>query len=272
MARQEGPFYFTGEYNGVIGYKVGNVYFFRAKPEVIHQTVATKKASEDFGTASSCGRVIRQALHQAMDLPQDRFLSNRLNKMMAKVIRMDKTHRTGSKVVLPEHLSILKTFSFNKEVKIDSVLLGVQAITEQQDHISVNIPAVAKIKRTRNTTHIEIKAIAISADFTRGTYKTTTSEAVMINARERFQPLELTMPRPGSEVAIVILQVRAFEKKEGDYTLLSDKKYFSADIIAVLPPLPVLKIKTNHKPKLKKIPAPAVHKHYFGLTFTPQLE
>jgi hypothetical protein len=266
MARQEGPFYFTGEYNGVIGYKVGNEYFFRSIPKVVHQTAATKKASEDFGTASSCGRVIRQALHQVMDLPQDRFLTNRLNKIMAKVIRL------GNRMVLPEHLSILKTFSFNKEVKIDSVLLGVQAITEQQDQIFVSLPSVAKIKRTHNTTHIEIKAIAISANFAKGTYKTSTSEAVMINAREAFQPLELTMPRPGSGATMVILQVRAFEKEKEEYTLLSDKQYFAADIIAVLLPLPVLKIKANHKPNLKKIPAPAVHKHYFGLTPAPQLE
>lgn len=287
MARQEGPFYFTGKYKGMIGFKVKGVYFFKSMPEEINQTPATKKASEDFGTASSCGKVIRQALHQAVDIPQDSSLTRRLNKVMAKVLRLDKTHTTGNKAVLPEHLSILKAFAFNEDTKIDNVLLGVQAITEQQDHIAVSLPSVAKIKRTRNTTHIEIKAIAISANFAKGTYKTTTSEAVLINARQAFQPMELTMPRPGSEATMVILQVRAFELADGEYTRLSDKRYFSADIIAVLPPLPALKVKANPKPKLKKIPArvntaaPAtpvaleqhgVDKHYFGLTSTPQRE
>jgi hypothetical protein len=272
MARQEGPFYFTGKYKGVIGFKTKNGYFFKSIPEEVNQTPDTKKASEDFGSASSCSKVIRQALHGAMDLPQDSSLANRLNKMMAKVLRLDKIHTTGNKIVLPEHLSTLKAFAFNEETTIDNVLLGMQAIITQQDYISVSLPSIAKIKRTKNTTHIEIKAIAISANFARGTYKANTSEAVMINARQEFQPLELRMPNPGNGPAMVILQVRAFELVNGEYTLLENKRFCAADIIAVLPPLPALRIKANHKPNLKKIPAPVVHKQYFGLTPVPQKE
>lgn len=265
MARQMGPFYFTGTYNGMVGYKVGNEYFFRSIPDHVTQTTATKKAAEDFAAASSCGKMIRQALHKVMDLKQEHQLTNRLNKVMAKVIRRDTAHQAGSRLVLPEHLEVLKNFSFNSETKLDNVLPGIEAEIEQSAFITVSIPTVAKIKRTKRTTHIEIKAIAISANFARGTCKQTSSEAVMIDVNQPWKTLELTMPRPGKDHTLVILQVRAFEKVNGGMTVFSDKNYCAADIIAVMPPLPVVKVKTNSKPSLKKIPS---YKHHYNGTRT----
>lgn len=269
MATQTGAFPFIGTYNGVVGYRVGNKHFFRSIPDEVKQTSATKRASEDFGKASTCGKLIRKALHQAMDLPQDRFLTNRLNRTFAQIIRADRTHKPGKKIPLPEHLSKLKGFAFNKEVKIDTVLLGLQAETEQQEYISVSIPHISKIHRTRNTTHVEIKAIAISANFAKETFRQTTSEAVMINVRETLQPLGLTLPRPGSEATIIILQVRAYQLKDGTLNLLADKKYFAADIIAVLPPMPVITAK--RKPQSKTPHESLTQKHHFGITH-PKLE
>ncbi|MRG46118.1 hypothetical protein GFS24_13395 [Chitinophaga sp. SYP-B3965] len=272
MARQMGPFYFTGTYNGMVGYKVGNDYFFRAIPDEITQTAATKLAAEDFGVASTCGKLIRQALHQSMDLKQEHRLTNRLNKVLAKVIRKDTAHLAGSRLVLPEHLSLLKGFAFNKETKLDTVLLGIEAEIEQTAFITVNIPIVSKIKRTKRTTHVEIKAIAISADFAGGTFKQTTSEAILIDVHQPWKPLELTMPRPGKETALVILQVRALEEVNGAKSVFEDKNYCAADIIAVLPPMPVIEMRSNSKPSLKKIPALLPTKHHYGKTTIPQLE
>lgn len=44
-----GPFYFIGKYNGMVGYKVGDEYFFRSIADHVEQTKATKRAAEDFG-------------------------------------------------------------------------------------------------------------------------------------------------------------------------------------------------------------------------------
>lgn len=270
MAQQMGAFPFVGTFNGVVGYKVGNKYFFRSIPDHVTQTSATKLAAEDFGTASSCSKLIRQALHQAMDLKQEHRLTNRLNKVMAKVIRKDATHQAGSRLVLPEHLTMLKNFSFNKETKLDNVLLGIEADIEQAAFITVSIPTVAKVKHTRRTTHVEIKAIAISANFARGTFSQTTSEAVLIDVRQPWKALELTMPRPGKDATLIILQVRALEKVNGELSVFEDKKYCAADIIAVMPPMPVMKMKANSKPSLKKIPE--IKHHYNGTRTIPQRE
>lgn len=269
MATQTGAFPFIGTYNGVVGYRIGNKHFFRSIPEGVKQTSATKRASEDFGKASTCGKLIRKALHQAMDIPQDRFLTNRLNSAFAQIIRADKTHKPGKKTPLPEHLTKLKGFAFNNEVKIDTVLLGLQAETEQQDHISVSIPHISKISRTRNTTHVEIKAIAITANFAKEIFRQTTSAAIMIDVQETLQPMELTLPRPGSEATIVILQVRAYQLEDGELKVLADKKYFAADIIAILPPMPVITAK--RKPGMNQPSEPVTQKHHFGITL-PKLE
>ena len=262
MARQMGPFFFVGAYNGMVGYKVGDKYFFRCIPDHVTQTTATKKAAEDFSAASSCGKLVRQALHQAMDLKQEHQLTNRLNKVMAKVVRRDTARQAGSRLVLPEHLDVLKNFSFNSETKLDNVLLGIEADIEQSALITISIPTVAKIKRTKRTTHVEIKAIAISANFARGICKQTCSEAIMVDVSQPWKALELTMPRPGKDATLVILQVRAFELVNGGMSVFSDKNYFAADIVAVMPPQPVVKVKPNNKPSLKKIPS--YKEHYNG--------
>lgn len=268
MARQMGPFFFTGTYNGMVGYKVGDEYFFRRIADQVTQTKATRRASGDFGAASSCGKLIRQALHQAMDLKQEHSLTNRLNRIMAKVIRKDTIRQAGNRLALPEHLGMLEDFSFIKKTRLDNVLLGIEADIEQSAFITVSIPTVAKIKCTKRTTHIEVKAIAISVNFARGTFKQTTSEAVCIPANQTWKALELTMPRPGTDATLVILQVRALEEVNGQRSMFSDKNYCAAEIIAVMPPLPVIKVKANSKPSLKKIPAIPSYKHHYNGTKT----
>lgn len=271
MARQMGPHFFVGNYNGMVGYKVGDKYFFRCMPDQVTQTKATKKAAGDFSAASSCGKLIRHALHQAMDLKQEHRLTNRLNKVMAKVIRQDTARQAGSRLVLPEHLNLLKNFSFSSETKLDNVLLGIEADIEQSAFITVSIPTIVNIKRTKRTTHVEIKAIALSADFAKGICKQTSAEPVLIDVSQPWKALVLTMPRPGKDATLVILQVRAFELVNGEISVFADKNYCAADIIAVLPPLPAMKVKPNSKPSLKKIPS--YKEHYNGTrAILPQRE
>lgn len=253
MPKQAGPHFYTGEFNGMIGYKIGDTYYFRKMPEKVHQTSETKHASGDFGTASSCGKLIRQALHNTMDINQDRFLTNRLNTIIAKILRADTAHKTGSKVMLPEHIGMLKDFSFNMETRADNVLLGLNPQITDDSGISINIPSIAKIKHTNTTTHIEIKAIALSANFAKDICKQAVSEAVMINVRKPIPPIVLTMPRPGNDATLIILQVRPIERLGEKTYELQDKKYLAADIIAVLPFIPLMKFKkTQQKPAKKK--------------------
>ena len=253
MPRQEGPPYFTGKINGWIGYKRNGIYFIRKAEVEVRQTAATKQAAKDFSSASSCGKLIRQALHKVMDLQQDEFLAPRLNKLMAKVLREDKVHQTGQKVIKAEHLHLLQGFSFNKETKIDNVLLALQTDITYDEHITIRIASIPKLKYTDSTTHIEIKAIAISPDFAKGTCKQAVSEARKIKASETTLPsMELMVLRPGNQATIVILQVRPLELVNKKYYELEDKKYLAADIITVLPAIPLTLFKKPKQSPKKK--------------------
>jgi hypothetical protein len=99
MARQMGPFFFVGAYNGMVGYKVGDKYFFRSIPDHVTQTTATKKAAEDFSAASSCSKLVRQALHQSMDLKQEHQLTNRLNKPPLPVMKVKPNNKPSLKKI-----------------------------------------------------------------------------------------------------------------------------------------------------------------------------
>jgi hypothetical protein len=231
---------------------INGIYYFRKAPEKVTQTTETKQASKDFGSASSSGKLIRQALLKVMDLKLNRFPTNRLNAILAKILREDKRHKTGSKAMLPEHMHLLKGFSFNQDTKVDNVLQALEIAVSYNESISISITSVPNIKRTRNTTHIEIKAIALSLDFAKETCQQAVSEALMINAREPFQPMTLTMPRPGNQATIIILQVQPLEQEHGKFYKLQNKKFQAADIITVLPVIPLMTFKKPRKQPPKK--------------------
>ena len=82
MAKQTGPFFFTGKLDTVIGYERNGVHFLRSMPARVKQTTATRQAARNFGIASRKGRLIRKAFAPHLDLRCDGAFVNRLNKVL----------------------------------------------------------------------------------------------------------------------------------------------------------------------------------------------
>lgn len=223
MAIQQGPNFFVGKLGNQIGYKVGDKYYVRTMPETVNRSKATKQAAVDFGIASKAGKLVRHAILDELDIPFDSTITNRLNKTLAPVIKLD------------NFSARLEGFSFNKHTPLDKLLKQSPKLQKNADGTTLlQIPA-QHISSSRNATHIEIKVIAASINFSKNKYNRLDGETLLIDLKETFTGATLHFPAPKNDTTLYILQVRSLELENRKYYDVKNRKYYAAEIIAVTP-------------------------------------
>lgn len=254
MAVQTGIILFTGKLGNVVGYTLpgSDEHFLRSMPEHVERSYATKRSAMDFGKASKGGRLLRSALLGELEIPKDGKLVNRINKALLAILKADGNHLPGQRSILPRNLPALTGFNLNKDTNLDQLLTFRPVLTRDASgniHLTVNPSA----KKTKNTTHIEIKAIVTGVDFAKGKHTPATSESILIDVKAPPENVELILPYTGKEVAFVVLQVIPFQMVNGELSLLEDLKYLAADIIGVLMPEKELSVEVNYKPTRRSV-------------------
>ncbi|SIN71318.1 hypothetical protein [Chitinophaga niabensis] len=241
MALQQGPNYFIGKLGNQIGYKVGDQYFVRSMPEKVNRSKATKQAALDFGIASKTGRLVRHAILDELDIPPDGTVTNRLNKTLAPVIKLD-------------HFSTrLEGFSFNTHTPLDKLLKKPPKLRKNANGTFLLQVPPQDIPQSRNTTHIEIKAIAVSINFSKNKYSRLKGETLLIDLQTPFTGAALNLPAPENDTTLYILQVRSLELVNRKYYDVQNRKYYAAEIIAVVPERILKPVGKNKVKNLKKL-------------------
>ncbi|SFD24200.1 hypothetical protein SAMN05518672_1011216 [Chitinophaga sp. CF118] len=213
-------------------------YFIRQAPEMVTQTSATKTASADFGTASKSSRQIRSALKEYTRLCYDNRLHSRLNKKMAEILRADVNHPSGQRVFMANNLQSLQHFQFNGAANIQQLSKSTPVIEKNDSgDISISLPGTfSKSSHVlRNTTHITIKAIALSVNFAKGTTRQLESNTAVIKRGEKFTPVTLNVNR--RDPTLIILEIQSFYEVNGQLHASQNKKGCALDVIAVLAPV-----------------------------------
>lgn len=238
MAKQKSILPFSGKLGNQIGYQRGKQYFLRAAAVGIKQTTATKKAARDFGTASKCSRIIRHALREDLQHCYDSSLNNRLNKVFGEIIRADVQHLPGQRIPVAANMDVLSGFQMNNGAGVRQ-LLDMTPIIEKDDDqgILVSLPAITcwNTKTLRGITHLTIRAIALSVNFSGETTQRITSETILLKRGEKYPPATLTLHPGGKEVTLILLEVQSFYEMNGKRYLSQDKKGYALDIIAIQP-------------------------------------
>lgn len=240
MATQTGLFPFTGRVGNVIGYRRNGKYFFRSMPEKVNRSEASRRAAKDFGIASRNGSLIRHAFKNELDIRCNGTLTNRLNK------------------ALIQKSTAIEGFRFNQHTSLHALLPHPPAIRKEKGQFHVHIPA-QEILHSTKATHIRVKAIIAEIDFTKGIIITTASVMHLANIRGPFAGAELTLPCTGKGTAVILLQVHECQEENGQLQVLGNRKYYAADILSVVSPLPAVspavpKPPANRKPVIKRLP------------------
>ncbi|PSL24492.1 hypothetical protein [Chitinophaga ginsengisoli] len=262
MGKQKGLFPFTGPLGNKIGYRRGNNYYYRERPQHVNRTIATKKAATDFGTASHCACLVRKSLRQYLPVHKSDTLVNRLNTTFINIVNADTYNRSGQRVPNIGHMHTLKGFQFNETTGI-SHLLTATPLIEKDDTGKITISISEKVINSRKipagVTHFTITAIALSLNFSRHKAQLSTSHTAVIARGEQQSPFTLTIDQCSKELTIVLLEVRSAYMVNGKLHYSDSKTANALDIISVIPPVrPPRHIRRNFRnktPRCWNIPA-----------------
>jgi hypothetical protein len=212
-------------------------YHVRQAPATVSQTAATKRASTDFGTASTSACLLRTALQENC---YDKKLHYRLIKEMRGILSADRSQLAGQRVFTATNMQGLKHFRLN----------GVSAIQSNHDieinnkgNISISVPAT--FRRNSNTTHIAVKAIALSVNFAKETTQKVESNTVIIRRGENPGTLTLNINR--RNLTLIVLEIQSFYEVNGQLHMSQDKRENALDIIEVLAPVEEKKRRYGNK-------------------------
>lgn len=237
MGKQSSIVKYTGKVGDLVGYYHKGKLCFRSLPEQVNQSLATKLSATDFGTASKAGKLIRYALKQELSIRHDSDLTNRLNASLLKVLYAGNEER-GARSIQRKHLAMLTGLKLNNATELGKLLPFTPKVVQDGNSLRIAIPALTEddVLRTKNTTHIEIKAIATGLNFSEGNHQDAVSDKVLIDFSKPAVATELILPfKAGDAETIVVLQVRAFRKEGEKLFVLGNRKYFAADIIDIIP-------------------------------------
>ena len=220
---------FTGRFGDLISYKRNGKYFLRSIPEQVHQTEATRKASERFGDASRTGKLIRGLFAPFLYGKKDSGHVNRLNKRL-----------------IEQGVEGLQGYHFNQHTRTGDFVHA----TLGHDNI-LRVTNIFRPNR-RKVTHLEIKLIAIRFDMATGQI---INSVVREHRQEfyswctQFTPVELDANVPGKGTLVVALQINPYQ----DEYPLYDKRYHATDIIKIeLPVNTTISKKQRRKERLQQ--------------------
>jgi hypothetical protein len=247
----------TGKIGEYVGYYRNGKQYFRTMPKQVRRSKATQLSAIDFGTASKAGKLVRQGLRTELNIRHDDGMINRLNADMLRVLYAGSQQR-GSRSFQRNKLSMLTGIRFNERTELSRLITFTPKVVQDRNSLRIAIPALGanNIRHARNTTHIEIKAIALGVNFNEGGYQEAAADKVLIDFRKPAAAAELVLPFiAGEEETIVVLQVRAFSEEGGKLYALGNRKYFAADIIDIIPSLPAgrASVSYNDQPVLKPV-------------------
>lgn len=212
-------------------------YFIRRAPVTVNQTPATKRTAADFGTASKTSGLIRRALNEYTIHCYDNQLHYNLNKKLGEILRAD-VSPAGQRVITAQNMQPFQGFRFNS-----AAIIQPHAVIENNEG-AINISFPDTFNNKSNTTHIAVKAIALTVNFAKNTTRQVASNTVIIKRGEKCPPLTMNIKR--RDLTIIILETQSFYEVNGQLHISEDKKNNALDVIAVLPP-----VETPKEPKRK---------------------
>ncbi|MCK7555182.1 hypothetical protein MKQ70_09255 [Chitinophaga sedimenti] len=224
---------FTGALDNLIGYQVNGKTRVRSRPQQVRQTLNTKRAAKDFGSASRTAAVLRHGIIKDITVREDNEFVNRLNKAMVGVIKTDLARPAGRRRVTTGSLRAPEGFRVNKYMDINCGY-AVQRVHDGSLQVTITQPLAQFRDKVQ---HMQFRAIAVYPDFERGKTLQTTSEIVVLSKVQAsdIRAFCLTIPAPHPGEAIVLLEAIACTMEKGQPVHMGYRNYNAANIIAIVP-------------------------------------
>lgn len=180
MARQDSFIKLKGRIGDLTFYKSNGSYLAREKGGVEASRIATdpkfqrtRENGAEFGRAGRASKLFRDSLTQLIGSSKDSAMSNRLTKLMLKVVQADAVNGRGERMVLDAETELLRGFEFNTQAQVNTVI-GIaytSSIDRATGELKVDLPAFDPsvfLKSPQGATHFQLKAMGLALNFNSG--------------------------------------------------------------------------------------------------------
>lgn len=136
----------------------------------------TRHNAAEWKRATAASRLTRAALGNLRDSVKNIKLSGRMIGRLLAVLKADRVHDRGERVVASGDLSLLAGFEFNYKLSLDDALpLNIaNCMAVQPGKVAVNIPAFRLRKKKAlpaDATHYRLVSCLLTIDFEKRTYR-----------------------------------------------------------------------------------------------------
>lgn len=177
MALQQGINEMQGTIGNLTYYKSKHGFLVRRKSSLTKAQVlsnpkmlATRQNMAEFKSAGHSAKVFRSAIRPLLTVAKDSGLHSRFLKIMKEIVKTDSTNLRGSRNVTKGSLTLLKSFNFNADSKLDTIFYApyTTTINRVAGSLKLDIPAFqpnVMLPAPQGATHFKIFSSSCEIDF-----------------------------------------------------------------------------------------------------------
>lgn len=248
MARVKGLIKIEGTLDELTFYKSKDGNLVRSKGGVSGDRIAndpafqrTRENGNEFGSAASAGKLLRETLRNLLSATKDPNLTGRITQLMAQVKNYDTVSARGARSVaigISNVLAqaLLKSFSFNPGAVLGSILLQPVSVDTVAGEISIAaITPANDLKWPNGATHVKFTGARAKIDFASSTSDVKVSAATVLPIDNTAGAVTLTAAAPsGAGTELYLLLVEFVQEMNGNMYPLKNGGYNSLAIVELV--------------------------------------
>lgn len=224
----------------LVARKIGNQQILQSRPRKAKQTMATKKASVDFGQASHAGGFVRSALSDTHLNLYDSNMVGRLNGQILRAMRANPDQISGKMCLQHGKLNRLANFQFNEQSNTqDYLYFDIELSLNENNVLTIEIPT---FKKDRDITFLDAAAKmivvinAMAIDFVKAHYHIVSYTEIEINCTQlegwrKAERIEVDCTPVKGCIIFVGLSVLYFNNSRGRDLLINSRALHPASIV-----------------------------------------
>lgn len=236
MARQNNILQLTGSIGNLVNYERKGGYFSRVKPDEVHQSENTQKASVEFGRASTAASRLMKGFYPLINSTTHSSAYNRLTRAFTNMMHGNATKAVGKRIITDGNPASLVGFQFNdscSQTKALKILVPPVRVVPKLT-LSLDLPSFCPEEvclEKPNAVAIRIQLICMVSDFLLDEGKIFRFEELDLALENKlFEGGTVSIPLTGTHHKLVIwgMSVQYLSKGRHPYR---DKNYTAVDII-----------------------------------------
>lgn len=248
MARQTGIIRLKGTIGGVSFYKSADGHLAREKGGVDGNRIKndpafqrTRENGQEFGTAGSGAKLLRNANRNLINNAKDRNTSARLTTQMLRVVKSDPVNERGERKVMNGNLDILLGFEFNTRGRLGSTFFGTYNSTFDRatGDASVSVEAFSPINSIAfpgGTTHYKMVSGVSLVDFDNEEMEFDIEETPIQPMSATTVPaltLDTSVTGGSTSPAFIVFGVQFYQEVNGEMYVLNNGSFNALQLVFV---------------------------------------